>query len=85
MKKTLIESLRGDIDRLSLLPEDEVDSDFYIERLEDINKPIAEMSIIELQQLRDAMKYQVFLSGASNYEMAEFQEELLDLVIQLRQ
>ena len=54
-----------------------------IKRIEDIKKPLREMSADELQEIREAMNFQVFLAGASSAEVAWFQQELIASTIRL--
>jgi len=41
------------------------------------------MTADELQEIREAMNFQVFLCGASSAEIAWFQQELIALTIRL--
>lgn len=52
-------------------------------RIADIKTPLREMSAGELEEIREAMNYQVFLMGASSAEIAWFQQELIASTIQL--
>lgn len=54
-----------------------------IKRVTDIKKPLRDMSADELQEIREAMNYQVFLAGASSAEIAWFQQELIASTIRL--